>query len=288
MISSLISSCTRSLIAYYNHSQLNALATISATTPFYQNIKTELQGLNHSPHLLYHRSAQAVVWSKLQTVFVSFKGTSTPEDCYDDSKVIPTPWDNSGLVHRGFLQEFESLQPLLTRYLKEQSSVKEVIFAGHSMGGALAQLGATYYGKLYHQSNIPNITITCHTFGCPRTGDAQFVKTFQNHTFQNVRVANQADLITLVPELPLWQHTLPSLVLNGSGHYSIQTQSSGQEFASSVLLTLAYVTKLKDHKLETYLTRLIDLQQNGHQLNHIAATKTRFMSEEKSCEITSK
>ena len=101
------------------------------------------------------------------TVIVSFRGTKDPVDVLTDINFLATPFfsrkvkppraedgsddnDDGLLVHAGFKNAFESIRQKLAEVLLDENGhcEKEVIFVGHSMGGALAQLAAAYFADL--------------------------------------------------------------------------------------------------------------------------------------------
>ena len=76
-------------------------------------------------------------------------------------------------VHTGFYLQFLTVRDFLVTHLigcKE----REIVFTGHSLGGALATIGAAYT-KAYFSEKV----VDCITFGSPRVGDSLFVKFFQ-------------------------------------------------------------------------------------------------------------
>ena len=67
-----------------------------------------------------------------------------------------------GCVHQGFLGAWFAIK----RQVLAEVEGGEVLFAGHSLGGALATLAA---------ADVPGQTRAVVTFGSPRVGDAEFV-----------------------------------------------------------------------------------------------------------------
>jgi hypothetical protein len=109
--------------------------------------------------------AVAVVIPAHRTTIVSFRGTKDPVDVLTDinfwsSPFTPLGWkeaegasplegDDDGpgalRVHGGFKAAFESIQNKVTSLLANSEATENVIFVGHSMGGALAQLATVYF-----------------------------------------------------------------------------------------------------------------------------------------------
>jgi pimeloyl-ACP methyl ester carboxylesterase len=61
-----------------------------------------------------------------------------------------------------FLGDLEQRVFQLLNELSEQNPFCDVVFCGHSFGGALANLGAVRYASSYS-----SMTVSCHVFGCP-------------------------------------------------------------------------------------------------------------------------
>jgi hypothetical protein len=80
----------------------------------------------------------------------------------DDSRDIDENFDNSLSldVHKGFWIAFDSLKDVLSKMLQKYRPAR-TLFTGHSMGGALAQLGAAYFAH-----TNPYLV----TFGSPASG----------------------------------------------------------------------------------------------------------------------
>lgn len=105
---------------------------------------------------------------------VAFAGTATLTQVYYDlfANLRAYPGQKKTNVHSGFWSIYASLQPRLTQEIKDAlgkyPDVREVVLAGHSMGGALAYLlGMDLLGGGERVAEVVNIV----TFGCPRVGD---------------------------------------------------------------------------------------------------------------------
>ncbi len=88
-----------------------------------------------------------------------------------DAIKINAPYSLPGQVHRGFNNSAQSILPRLADTLRKyEVNRKKLWITGHSLGGALAQLTATYLKKQY-QFNAHCI----YTYASPHVGDANFV-----------------------------------------------------------------------------------------------------------------
>lgn len=124
--------------------------------------------------------------------------------------VAPVEWINNGLVlqkeflidsapkaetplsvHGGFLDIFKMVYTSLSQNLPLiEKSEKPLVIAGHSLGGAIAQLLGL---KIHH------FQPTVYTFGAPRAGNQAFATTFNQLIKKSIRYVNGFDP---VPSLP--------------------------------------------------------------------------------------
>jgi len=131
------------------------------------------------------------------SVYVCFAGTNEWADMYRHLWVKRQKIGDVILVHRGWLADFQRCIPAVYAVLREQltHNEKEVVFVGHSYGGALAQLAAWYYA---HEL----IGCRCHlrTYGSPRAGNSNFAKDLDNRISTHYRYVVKGDP---VPQTPL-------------------------------------------------------------------------------------
>ena len=95
--------------------------------------------------------------------------------------------ESMGKVHKGFLEAFSSVKDQVDRYLPCAEGLP-VFITGHSLGGALATLGAA------HLSGWG--LAACYTFGAPRVGNKAFAGSLQTPVY---RVVNPGDPVPHVP-----------------------------------------------------------------------------------------
>ena len=126
---------------------------------------------------------------------VSFRGTENLRDWETNLRHsltladFPHPDANgtTGRVHQGFDNAFSSVKDQVDRNLALASGCP-IFITGHSLGGALATLGAAYLSG-------PDLT-ACYTFGAPRVGDQGFANCLRIPVY---RVVNPLDTVPLVP-----------------------------------------------------------------------------------------
>ncbi len=134
---------------------------------------------------------------EMDMAVVSFRGTENVRDWETNLRYSLTPVDfpqpstneSMGRVHQGFLDAFVSVRDQVDRYMPYVVGVP-VFITGHSLGGALATLGAA------HLSGWG--LAACYTFGAPRVGNKSFSSSLRTPVY---RVVNPLDT---VPSVPGW------------------------------------------------------------------------------------
>ena len=132
---------------------------------------------------------------ELDMAVVSFRGTETVQDWMTNLQYSMAPADSlppagnesAARVHRGFRDAFVSVKDQIDRYLPCVGGLP-VFITGHSLGGALATLGAT------HPSGWD--VAACYTFGAPRVGNKEFASSLRIPVY---RVVNPGDPVPHVP-----------------------------------------------------------------------------------------
>ena len=71
----------------------------------------------------------------------------------------------------------------------------QIIFTGHSLGGAIATLSSYYYAKNKLSPNEPLLI----TFGQPRIGNINFAKRYMELIPLVFRIARKGDIVTIIP-----------------------------------------------------------------------------------------
>ena len=119
------------------------------------------------------------------------------KDVKADLKTWPKRSDEvQGLVHAGFAEALDKvwkdLEPFVDECVKLHK-IKQVIFTGHSLGGALAVVAAArskYIGEVY-------------TYGQPRVGNRKYSKQVKSKVY---RFVNNNDVVPRVPPPLVFGH----------------------------------------------------------------------------------
>lgn len=135
------------------------------------------------------------------TFVVAFRGSEETgiADWITDLKFIPTiyPYGDSGdksmTVHSGFMGAYKSVREAVQKAVKSTPH-KQVVFTGHSLGGALAALAA-----LDTAYNVPGKVVSCYTYGSPKVGNDSFVKNYNKRVPNTYRCVNGNDMVPSAP-----------------------------------------------------------------------------------------
>lgn len=152
----------------------------------------------------------------INTIFVVFRGTSSPKSGLSYSKLSSSiPFKTCDKSDNGYLLGIfkivaeiyytitESIQYLASDFLSSKNY--KLVTTGHSLGGACAQLFSYFWLKKNKSSKI-----TCVTFGSPRVMNGEVAKKFHHFLktkrlfFQ--RIVTNGDPITYLPPKTLNTH----------------------------------------------------------------------------------
>ncbi|KAK6040415.1 triacylglycerol lipase [Cooperia oncophora] len=162
-----------------------------------------------------------------------------------------TPWVAGGVVSKyfndGFMRIWKNGMKDDLATLSSQHSGYELWITGHSLGGAMASLAASYiaHNKLFAADKIKLVT-----FGQPRTGDKDYAAAVEKEVPYAFRVTHSHDS---VPHLPLenmegyYHHKTEALYNKGmavGAHYYVCYDMGESTFCSDGNLA---DTSIKDH-----------------------------------------
>lgn len=93
------------------------------------------------------------------------------------------------IIHQGFRTLFDRVWPLLEPLITEHASTGRCVYAGHSLGGAMAMLASLYRPP----------SDGTWTFGAPRVGNQAFRDGLEARGVRLRRFVNHRDLVALLP-----------------------------------------------------------------------------------------
>jgi len=168
-------------------------------------------------------------------VLVSFRGTVPTklsnwiEDLsFSKSAALGSKYPGVG-VHSGFWAAYQRLKAKLLPGLSAafaKSGARAVIFTGHSLGAAMAELAALDL-KL---NEYPNKFFATYTQGAPRPGNAKYSELFSKVISAAFREVHQADCVPHLPPMALgFQHGPTEVWLNKDFSPKVCSGSSGED-----------------------------------------------------------
>lgn len=147
---------------------------------------------------------------------IAIRGTEGIKEWIQDARFLLTPCTfvaGGGNTEDGFTDMYRSMaigtaagSASVTRSLATlpwAAPVTSLIICGHSLGGALATLLAL---DVAANAAAPFNNPMAYTYASPRTGDTQFVNTFNHLVPNSARIANRVDLVPKLPMPPLYEH----------------------------------------------------------------------------------
>lgn len=189
---------------------------------------------------------------------LAFRGTEGKEllDTDLNLKLVPLPGIAGVMVHCGFLEVFSRCKTEIEAAVNESvPSTLAFYIAGHSLGGALAQIASAAL-------NRDNLA-ACYTFGSPQVGTAGFDEQVK---CPHYRVINNWDL---VPGLPLgffrgYRHNGDPRLLTPKTSFALRRDRYADflyNIAAIVLVTLRTSKLLinDDHMIWNYRKRLEEI-----------------------------
>ncbi|KAK9864359.1 hypothetical protein WJX84_003425 [Apatococcus fuscideae] len=221
-----------------------------------------------------HERMHLNFWEGSRTVFIAFKGTEGLTDTVMDLMVVNKNAhgvDSQVTVHTGFKLIWEGLRAVLVdenqpigRALKNllnpnlpmKNSRATVICTGHSLGGAVATLCASWL-----KQREPNALVYCVTFGSPRVGSAAFADLYHRDVGldRHYRVVNKADPVSKMPSSKGYHH-VGTEIAQPKGSQTIVSNATleGKAIPAECLLDGSVLFHTGDHSLSAYVNWLFN------------------------------
>lgn len=146
---------------------------------------------------------------KPKYTLISFEGSNSSLSDWISNFNFPKIEDELGEFHEGFASSAKNLVHEILDFL-HGSSEKPLVLCGHSRGGALALYAAKELNSYLY--NVDSV----YSFGAPRGGNSEWVKSFNYIEIPHYRVVNGGDR---VPKLPrVWwgfRHDCKEIYIKG-------------------------------------------------------------------------
>lgn len=146
---------------------------------------------------------QATILSDSETnrIYLVFRGSDKPIDWINNvqfrQQIYPYGDGNSEVkFHRGFMAAYFAIRETLLEVM-DQFHDKYIIATGHSLGGALATIGAL--DLQYNLGKDKNFSFSVYTYGAPRVGNQALVESFNRRITDSHRFIYGWDVVTRVP-----------------------------------------------------------------------------------------
>ena len=153
-------------------------------------------------------------------LYVIGRGTSSKKDVIQDIKIARSKCSfiNNTMIHCGFLQQYESIRDelnyFINKYINENCNIYKIVFTAHSLGNAVATIGAIDF-KL--NNKYKDKIVECISFASPRIGCSKFAKLFNTNVNISHRVVLHRDPVTFVPFCLRFKHIKGCIHLKKDG-----------------------------------------------------------------------
>ncbi len=169
-------------------------------------------------------------------VLIATRGTATLADWITDGNIAVQIGPGGLPVHAGFHETWKSFAEDIKAFFREHNPTR-VHCVGHSLGGALAALGADYVSA----RGIAQVEL--YTFGSPRVGDGLFARSVTRRLGAGSihRVSHPSDPVPMIPLFPFWH--LPF----GAAGMSISKGTHGLVSPGAHSMDSSYLAAVREH-----------------------------------------
>jgi len=155
-------------------------------------------------------------------VEVVFRGTDNLAGWISNADFKLVPYKNvpNALVHQGFNQIYSNVSADIHSYVSDALNTcgsacnGTVIVTGHSLGAALATLGAIDIKEWN-----PNVDVLLYNFGSPRVGNSVLAGYIESVLTSTYRMTNKADIVPHVPPKLFNYHHISEEIWYHGGQY---------------------------------------------------------------------
>jgi len=249
-----------STMCYFNEEKLHKY--YSCERPYNKNTNELVFNYIKKEPIFVHdfkTDCQLIITNYKEFLVIVFRGTESKQDVFTDLNVLQENLylkniDLSPKTHAGFLKQFLSVKESIIQYIEKYDNI---IFCGHSLGGALATIASLYFYFYFEKIKI----INCVTFGSPRVGDKVFSKLFDTVINESIRIVNDNDPVPCFPTTWRFEHVQGLQWLNQD---VVKKEIKVWRFYRFLKYTFLNIfgygyNALEDHSCENYIEEIINI-----------------------------
>ncbi len=198
------------------------------------------------PYFTIGNSVNYAIRKDKEKLYIFFEDSKGKEDWIKNLdfpiKAYKNSDDKTFYAHRGFLQAWEELEPVLSKHILDKAN-KKITISGYSHGAGIAVLCHEY--AYYNRPDIRE-EINGYGFGCPRViwgvESKELSKRFNRFTV----VKNIDDIVTKLPPAILgYNHVGKMLLIGERGKYT----NLSAHYKENYLLELKNYEKSKNNRI---------------------------------------
>jgi hypothetical protein len=222
----------------------------------HQVLEVETQGVVTGIGWLGDFSGPGFILLRGDTLYVAYRGSNSAEDWVMNAQAHlerVNVGQTLGYAHAGFAHIWSRSN--LPHRAAQLANNRRVVFTGHSLGGAIAQLAALEFALI--TGRTPDV----YTFGSPRVGDTS-LRDWIRQRLNHFRFKHDNDV---VPEVPIWgsrRETIVDAILPRRYPYAhasdvaVRLLDTPTQFVCIANWGPTGVDGLSDHSMEGYISRL--------------------------------
>lgn len=249
-----------STISYFDEERIHKC--YSCERPYNKNTNELVFNYIKNEPIFIHdfkSDCQLIITEYKDFLVITFRGTESKQDVFTDLDILQDTIKLKNIniqpkVHSGFFKQFLSVKQSI---IKDIEKYDNIIFCGHSLGGALATIASLYFYFYFEKSK----NIKCVTFGSPRVGDKVFSNLFNVVIDESVRIVNDNDPVPCFPTTWRFKHVGGLKWLNEDVvKNEIKVWRLYRFFKYTFLNIFGYgYNALADHSCENYIEDIINI-----------------------------
>jgi hypothetical protein len=199
----------------YTHKTMSILQAAQLSCDVYKSPSRILSIYkNKNVSVLEHKSHPLLLTMRdNKDLYVAFRGCKDAQEFLKsiDAKMVSPKYELNAKVKQTFWKTFEDVKDELAYVIHQHEidDVENIIFTGHSKGGALAQIASSMLDIQHKQKQ-------CISFGAPYVGDKGFQQLVEQQTRVHKRIVAKGDIIPVAKLHKELVHNGEELILHTS------------------------------------------------------------------------